>query len=311
MTPTKVLTIVIPVYFNADSLPALSEELRGIEKALHNRGVSLELIFVNDGSRDASLDELLRMKRERPATKVINLTRNFGAVAAVKTGFKFVTGDAFTIVAADLQDPVHQIPRMIDKWLQGHKFVVCARASRDDPLLTRLFSRAYYTAVRRLVAAGYPSIGYDLMLMDRAMLPYMAGSTKHTNPQLYSFWLGFEPATLEAPRRSRRHGRSRWTFAKKLNYFVDSISGFSAAPIRALSLVGIVVALGSFAYGLSIFLAALFGDLEVKGFATLAVLISFFSGLILVMLGVLGEYLWRVLDAVNARPEAVIDETFL
>jgi dolichol-phosphate mannosyltransferase len=139
----------------------------------------------------------------------------------------------------------------------------------------------------------------------------MAGSSKHTNPQLYAFWLGFEPAFLEGHRRARAHGRSRWTFAKKLNYFVESLSGFSAAPIRLLSLIGVVVALASFAYGVSIFVAALVWDFEVKGFATLAVLISFFSGLILVMLGVLGEYLWRVLDAVNTKPEAVIDQTFL
>jgi polyisoprenyl-phosphate glycosyltransferase len=309
--PAKTISIVVPVYFNADSLPLLFEELKGVEAGLRERDVAVELIFVNDGSRDGSFDALLRIKQHRPTTKIINLTRNFGSVAAIKTGFRFVTGDAFAIVAADLQDPVDQIVPMVDKWLEGHKFVICARTSRQDPLLTRLFSRAYYTAVRRLVAAEYPSIGYDLMLMDKLMLPYMQGSAKHSNPQLYSFWLGFKPAVLEAPRRQRTHGRSGWRFTSKLNYLVDSISGFSAAPIRVLSIVGIVVALASFVYGISIFLAALLGGVEVKGFATLAVLISFFSGLILVMLGVLGEYLWRVLDAINNKPEAVIDETLL
>jgi dolichol-phosphate mannosyltransferase len=311
MAPTTTLSIVIPVYFNAESLPPLFEELRSLEHALLNQGMGLELIFVNDGSRDASLDELLRIKRRRPSSKVVNLTRNFGSVAAVKVGLRYVTGDVFTVIAADLQDPPDRIVAMAEKWLQGHKFVVCVRASREDPFLTRLFSRAYYMIVRRLVASDYPPAGYDLMLMDKVMLSYVAGSSKNTNPHLYSFWLGFKPAILYAPRRPRRHGHSRWTFARKLNYFVDSVSGFSAAPIRLLSLVGIVVALGSFAYGSSIFAAALFGDFEVRGFATLAVLISFFSGLILVMLGVLGEYLWRVLDAVNNKPEAVIDETFL
>lgn len=311
MTSPKTLSVVVPVYFNAESLPLLFGELKAVEAGLRERDVGLELIFVNDGSRDSSLDALLEIKRRRPATKVINLTRNFGAVAAAKTGFRFVTGDAFTIVAADLQDPLDQIVAMVDKWLQGDRFVVCVRTSREDPAASRLFSRAYYLAVRWFVASDYPASGYDLMLMDKTMLPYMAGSSKHTNPQLYAFWLGFEPAFLKGHRRPRAHGRSRWTFANKLNYFVDSLSGFSAAPIRLLSLIGVLVAFASFVYGVSIFVAALVWDFEVKGFATLAVLISFFSGLILVMLGVLGEYLWRVLDALNEKPEAVIDQTFL
>ena len=242
---------------------------------------------------------------------MVNLTRNFGAVAAVKTGLHFVTGDAFGFLTADLQDPVDQILPMVDQWLAGEKFVVSARSSRDDPFSTKLFARLYYAVVKGLIAPGYPEGGYDLMLMDKVMLPYMAGSTKHTNPQLYSFWLGFKPAVLNYHRRARPYGRSKWSLAKRLNLFVDTISGFSAMPIRILSLVGILAALGSFAYGITIAVGALLGRVEVRGFATLAVLFTFFSGLILIMLGVLGEYLWRLLQAVNGQPEAVIDETFL
>jgi hypothetical protein len=139
----------------------------------------------------------------------------------------------------------------------------------------------------------------------------MIGSAKHTNPTLYAFWLGFQPVVLSYHRRVRQHGRSRWTFAKKLKHFVDTISGFSVTPIRIMSLIGIVAALVSFAYGVMIVVAALLGNVEIRGFATLAALISFFSGLILIMLGVLGEYLWRVLEAVNNKPEAIIEETFL
>ncbi len=307
----KRLSLVIPVYFNADSLPVLFGELKVLEQKLRDRGISLELIFVNDGSGDASLEQLLKIKAERPSTKVINLSRNFGSVAASKTGFKFVTGDVFGILSADLQDPPQQILQMIDHWIRGHKFVISVRATRDDPLLTRLFARLYYAIVRLLVVEGYPSGGYDLMLMDKTMLPYMTSSTKHTNPALYAFWLGFNPVELHYDRRKREHGRSRFTLRKKLRFFVDTVSGFSATPIRLMSVFGIAVAILSFLYGADIVISALLGYVDVRGYATLVALISFFSGLILFMLGVLGEYLWRIFASVNNIPEAVIDETFL
>src|SRR5436853_3026937 len=156
MAPTRTLSVVVPVYFNAESLPFLFEELQGLETVLLHRGLGLELIFVNDGSGDDSLQELLRIKRARPPTKVISLTRNFGYIAATKVGFQFVTGDAFIIVAADLQDPLDQIVPMLETWLQGHKFVISVRTSREDPLLTRLFARAYYGLVKRRIARDYP-----------------------------------------------------------------------------------------------------------------------------------------------------------
>jgi glycosyltransferase involved in cell wall biosynthesis len=310
-TSKKTLSVVTPVYFNAGSLPVLFDEISAVEKELLSRGVDLELIFVNDGSGDNSLRELLKIKRARPATKVISLSRNFGARSASKTGFKFVTGDAFMILSADLQDPPAQIVLMVDRWIAGCKFVISARASRKDPWATRLLARVYYRLIDWLVVSGYPSGGYDLMLMDKVMLPHMVGSTKNTNLAMYAFWLGFEPAVLHYDRRERRHGKSRYSLRKKMQFLVDTISGFSVTPIRVLSLFGMMVAFLSFIYGTNIVIMALLGNVEGRGFATLAALISFFSGLILFMLGVLGEYLWRVFDTVNDMPEAVIDETFL
>jgi len=305
------LSVVIPVYFNAESLPALFAELTSMEKALVERQLELELIFVNDGSGDHSLQELLTIKRTRPATKVISLSRNFGAVAASKTGFRFVTGDAFVILAADLQDPPAQIIRMADQWLSGAKVVLSVRAKREDPLLTRAFGWVYYKAVRWMVTPNYPKGGFDLMLMDRVVLPYMVGIGKNTNPDVFAHWLGYKPVILHYERRKRQHGRSRWTFRKKLNFFIDTIAGFSAAPIQIMSAFGALVALAAFAYGLRIVYVAATRGVPVQGFATVAALISFFSGLILLMLGILGEYLWRIFDSVNNKPEAVIDEVYL
>jgi glycosyltransferase involved in cell wall biosynthesis len=289
----------------------LFERLQWLERELQTRGMDLELIFVNDGSGDASLEELLKVKSVRPHTKVISLSRNFGAHAASKTGFQYVTGDCFIILSADLQDPVEQVLLMLDEWRKGNKFVISVRAARVDPPVSRFFAALYYKLLRLMVVKGYPQGGFDLMLMDRTMLQYMARSAKGTNHAMYAYWLGHQPKILRYTRQERLYGRSRYTFRKKVRFILDTFTGFSATPIRAMSGFGVFVACVSFIYGISTALAALFGNVPVKGFATLAVLISFFSGLILIMLGILGEYLWRVVDAVNNQPEAVIDETFL
>jgi glycosyltransferase involved in cell wall biosynthesis len=308
---SKTLSLVIPVYYNEQSLPTLFGEIERFEQKLAERGLGLELIFVNDGSGDNSLGEMMQFKQQRPATKVISLSRNFGAVAACKTGFRFVTGDCFSITAADLQDPIENILLMAEQWLAGSKFVIAVRAKRSDPTMTKVFASIYYWLVRWMVIGDYPRGGFDLMLMDKSMLPYMVGSSKNINPALYAYWLGFQPAVISYERQRRRHGKSRWTFRKKLNYFIDSITGFSVAPIRMISWTGFIIAMISFIYGAYMFVGALLGYIPVRGFATVVVLISFFSGVILLMLGVLGEYLWRIFDIVSNKPESVIDEAFL
>jgi polyisoprenyl-phosphate glycosyltransferase len=305
------LSIVTPVYFNAESLPILFERLMWLEDELNRRAVDLELVFVDDGSRDSSLEELLKIKAARPRTKVVSLSRNFGAVAASKAGFRYVAGDAFLILSADLQDPPEQVLTMAQEWLQGEKFVVAVREARRDSAATRLFAWLYYRLVDLMVVPGYPRGGFDLFLMDKVMLPYMSSSVKRTNPTVYAWWLGFRPKILYYTREERRHGKSRYTFRKKLRFLSDTFTGFSATPMRVLSAFGVFVAFLSFAYGVGVVLAALFGDIPVRGFPTLAALVSFFSGTILIMLGTLGEYLWRVFDAVSEKPESVVAEEFL
>lgn len=307
----KILSIVIPVFYNQASLPLLFEDLKEFEAQLAERRLKLELIFVDDGSGDASLAELMKIKQARPATKIIKLARNFGSVAASKTGFRFISGDCFCILASDRQDPVAKVLEMVDCWLAGEKFVVCARESREDPLATRFFAAIYYIAIRWLVAADYPLGGFDLMLLDRVLLAHMIESGKDTHPNLYAYWLGITPKVLRYHREKRTEGRSRWTFRKKVKLFVDTITGFSVMPLRLISVFGLGAATVSFIYGLYIFINGLLGNVGVPGFTTIIVLLTFFSGLILVMLGIIGEYLWRVFDATQKKPESVIDETFL
>jgi polyisoprenyl-phosphate glycosyltransferase len=306
----KKLSIIVPVYFNAESLPILFGRLQEIEERLVVMDMAMELIFVDDGSQDNSLNELLLIKEANPTIKIIKLTRNFGAIHASKCGMKFVSGDCFMILAADLQDPPELIIEMVEKWLAGSKFIICKRSSRDDPLVSKFFSRVYYLLLRWLVLRNYPNGGYDMALMDKDLLPYLQQSSKNLYTPLLAYWLGYQPEIISYHRAKRIHGKSRWTFAKKFKAMLDVMLGFSVTPIRMISVVGVIVSLCSFIYGASIILHALFGQIEVPGAPTIIALITFLLGLIILMLGMIGEYLWRIFDELNKRPEVVIDKIY-
>jgi len=146
--------------------------------------------------------------------------------------------------------------------------------------------------------------------MDRAFLTHMQNSSKNINPPLFAYWLGFEPEVILYERQKRIHGKSRWTFSKRVKLFLDSLLGFSVVPIRVISLIGVFVSIVSFGYGTLVLVSALRGKTAVLGFATIATLLSFLLGLIIVMLGVIGEYIWRIFDETSKRPESVIDEIY-
>ena len=303
----KKLSIVVPVYYNDQSLPYLFVHLQKLEQSLINKDIATELIFVDDGSGDDSFTELLKIKHARPETKIIKLTRNFGNVRAEKAGYPYITGDCFCCLAADLQDPPELIDEMADYWLAGEKFIICTREERVDPPLTTLFANLYYRMVRSFVIRNYPKGGYDLALMDRDMLPYMRNSGKNINPALFAFSLGYEPIVIKYKRQKREFGKSRWTFAKKFNYFIDSILGYSVIPIHIISWIGIALAIVSFGYGLFTVFEVLIKGIEVRGFASLFTLTAFLSGLILTMLGIIGQYIWRIFDEIVGLPESVVE----
>jgi dolichol-phosphate mannosyltransferase len=301
---------MVPVYFNEGSIAPLFVELAAVEEQLSAKGHEMELFFVDDGSGDNSLAELFKVKEQRPATRIIKLTRNFGAMNASKTGYRHLTGDCAIGLAADLQDPPGLILQMVEKWERGAKFVICARKQRNDPISSRWFSALYYSLVRRFVVENYPKQGFDLGLMDKTMFPYIQSAGKHINLPLLEFWLGFKPEIIYYDRQERVHGKSQWSFAKKLKVVFDSILGFSIVPIRLISLIGLITSLFSFAYGALVIVATLMGRREVPGFATIVALVSFLLGLVIIMLGIIGEYLWRIYDETNQRPGAVIDEIY-
>lgn len=307
----KKISIIVPVYYNELSLFKLFERLLVVEQKLLAKSVKMQFIFVDDGSGDNSLKELLKIKEIRSDVCVVKLTRNFGVVHAGKAGCKYVTGDCFTFLAADLQDPPEMILEMVDHWLAGSKFVICRRNARKDPLLSKMFSSIYYFLIRAMVDKNYPKGGFDLALMDKAILPYLLESSKNIYTPLYVYWLGFKPTILHYDRAKREHGKSRWTFTKKVSAFLDALLGFSILPIKFASLIGLIVSFFSLIYGGTIVITALLGKSVLPGFPTIIALITFLLGLIIFILGMIGEYLWRTFVEVNQRPESVIDDVYL
>ena len=181
--------------------------------------LKVQLIFVDDGSGDESFNELIKIKTRRPETKIIKHSRNFGAIRAEKTGYRYVTGDCFCTLSADLQDPPVLVEQMVDKWLDGSKFVMCIRSQREDPFISKLFSGIYYKLIRTFVSRDYPKGGFDLILMDKVFLPYVLHCGKNINTSLFAYSLGFKPETIHYHRQKRKYGNSQLDICQKIQLF--------------------------------------------------------------------------------------------
>jgi polyisoprenyl-phosphate glycosyltransferase len=307
MKKKTTFTVVIPVFNNAKSLPNLLEAMDTLRAELAARSLKLQVLLVDDGSSDNSFAILARRHLERGDIEVVKLTRNFGAIGALKIVLEYVKGDAFLFLAADLQDPPDLIPALVDHWLTGSRYVVAVRRQREDTVFANVFARIFYWLLSKSVVSNYPKNGFDLALMDRQFIPYIRQTGKHVNFPLFPFWLGYEPVYVEYDRQAVPGKKSSWTFFKKLNLAVDSLLSFSRTPTRFLSLAGIGLSVLSFGYAAFIIGAALFGKVEVPGFATIIVLMSVLNGVSMLFMGVICEYLWRIFDEVNGHPAAVVD----
>jgi len=306
----KIISIVIPVYFNEPNLPDTVPQLLALEEKL--TGYKLELIFVDDGSKDQSLAILLDYQKRFPKQiKVVTLTRNFGTMAALQAGLTVATGDCVGVIAADLQDPPELFLEMTRHWEKGVKAIFAVRSDREESFLQKTFSNLYYALVRRFAVPGYPAGGFDFFLADRQVIDEVNKiHEKNTNLMTLVFWLGYQAVLIPYVRRKRTKGKSRWTLGKKIKLFVDTFASFSYFPIRLFSFLGIIYAIISFSYGVFIFIAWLTFGIEVQGWVPMMLVLTFTAGLQMTLLGILGEYLWRTLDEARGRPLFVIDTVY-
>lgn len=300
------LSIIVPVYYNEDTLMDLYKDMKA--KILGELG-DYEIIFVDDGSGDGSWRVMNDIRNLDGNVRLVKLSRNFGEHAALLAGLSVCTGDCAVTKQADLQEDSTLILEMYERWKQGNKVVLAVRRSRDESKVKVFFANLYYSLVRKFVNKNMPAGGCDCYLIDRKVIEVLERlDEKNSSLTLQVLWAGFQTDMVYFDRKDREKGVSRWTFAKKFKLVLDSMMSFSYMPIRLMTYVGILFDLLAVVLFIAVIVEYFTVGTPIAGWSSLMCVVLCSSGLILLMMGVLGEYVWRTLDAARTRPPFIIDE---
>ena len=303
------LSLVIPVYNNSASLPRLLDELERLAARLPTE---LEVVFVVDGSPDDSVAVLQRLLPTWAIrTQLLELSRNFGSFPAIAAGLAAGSGDHFAVIAADLQEPpelIVEFHRLLSS--READVVLGYRTGRTDPLLSRLFSTAFWGLYRRFVVRDMPKGGVDVFGCTRGVRDHLlAMRESHTNLIALLLWLGFRRRFVPYARRPRVEGRSAWTVGRKLRYALDSTFSFTDLPIRALLVLGVIGTTFAVVAGGTVLTGWMLGRIPVLGYTPLMLVMAFFGGLTALGLGIVGQYLWLALQNARGRPNFIVKAT--
>jgi dolichol-phosphate mannosyltransferase len=301
------ISFVLPVFRNAGSIYKSYERIVALAAKMQ---FDYEVMFVNDGSDDGSLEEILQTRASDPKVKALSFSRNFGQVAAIVAGFRAITGEACVLMSADLQDPIEKVEEMINHWQNGTDMAICYRADREDSTFARMTSAFFYKLIKTALPK-MPKGGFDFMLMDKKVVEvFNQLDERNRFFQGDILWLGFNTTFIPYSRVKRTIGKSQWSFSKKLKYFIDGWLNTSYIPIRMMSLFGLVTALSGFLYALVIVYARMVNKTPFSGFAPIMIVLLIIGGVIMLMLGIIGEYLWRTYDETRKRPLYIVDKKF-
>jgi len=295
------LSVVVPVFNEQD---VLTEFHRRLSAVLDRLALDAEVVYVNDGSADASMALLTALHERDPRVVLIDLSRNFGKEAAMSAGLDFADGDAVVLIDADLQDPPELIEGMLQTWREGYDVVLMRRRVRaNESWLKKATSHAFYRVISRMGTIPIPEDVGDFRLLSRRAVAALRRLPERSRFMKGLFaWIGYPTRELLYDRDGRFAGASKFNYWRLWNFALEGIISFSAAPLKSASYFGMAIALVAFAYGLFILLKTLlYGD-PVPGFPTLVTLVLFLGGLQLVALGVIGEYLARMFVEVKQRP---------
>jgi polyisoprenyl-phosphate glycosyltransferase len=303
------LSVIIPCYYNEANIPVTTAELIANEKQFDS-DMEFEYIMVDDGSKDLTLSALTTFKNRYPhKVTVIKLSGNFGSYNAILAGMKYATGDCTVVITADLQDPPSLMVKMVDYWKKGIKLVVANREQRNEPFLTKLFAGLYQKMMRKYALPNLPEGGFDFCLFDKQLREQvLALDEKNTNSLYLLIWLNYDYVSIPYTRQERTIGKSRWTLKKKMKLFIDSFVSFSYTPLRLITGAGLVLGFISFVYALYVVFAKLNGQVDVEGWTAMMVVFLLVSSFQMIAIGIIGEYLWRNLEASRKRPPYVIEK---
>lgn len=301
------LSLVIPVFNNTETLESLLLRVDGSLSPL-NLGL-IEVIFVDDGSTDNSWFEIQRLQEiSNFCIRGIKFTRNFGQVNAIISGLELAEGKYVGVMSADLQDPPELLPNLIHLIENGNEIAVGHRENRDESLFRRATSNLAYSVARK----SYPDMprgGFDYFLMThRVSQLFLELPGRHRFLQGDLLWLGIPLTLVPYSREKREFGKSGWTLSKRWKYLIDIVLDGSYFPIKIMSLFGLTMALISMVYAIVIIVSRYIGQTPFPGWAPIMISILFVGGLIMTMLGVVGEYIWRIYDEVRAKPKFIVDK---
>jgi len=301
------LSIVVPMYNEEESMETFFSRT---QRALQTVTQSYEIICVNDGSRDRTLAQLRARAEQDARIRVVTLSRNFGKEIALSAGLDHASGDAIIPIDADLQDPPEIIPLMMAKWRGGAKLVLAKRRDRStDTLLKRITANGAYWAFSKLTHPRIPQNVGDFRLMDRVVVDAIKRLPERSRFMKGLFaWIGYDAEIVEYDREARSAGETKWNYWKLWNFALDGITSFSSLPLRIWSYLGFGVSFLAMGYlGWILTKSAIFG-LDIPGYASLMSVTLFFNGILLIGVGVIGEYLSRIFTEVKARPLYIVAE---
>ncbi|AEE26765.1 glycosyltransferase family 2 protein [Francisella hispaniensis] len=301
----KLTSIIIPVKDEAEGIEHLFARLMPILEKLPTK---YELVFINDGSNDNTLELLLEKQKDIPEIAVVDLSRNFGKEAALFAGFANCNGDAAISIDADLQDPPELILEMVQHWLDGYEVVTAVRENRDTDTSTKKHTAGlFYKVMNRISDTKLTPNAGDYRLLNRAAInAFLELKEKIRFNKGLLTWIGFKEKIVYHAREERAAGQTKWNYWKLFKFSIDGITSFSRAPLEIWSYIGVCVALISFIYGSIIVLKSLLFGIDVPGYPSLVTFILFFSGLQMIGIGMLGSYIGRIFIETKHRPLYII-----
>ena len=301
------ITLVVPVYNEQDSIALFLDRTDAVAAQLSGQ-VHFDILFVNDGSRDATERVIVAQAAGRANVALVNLSRNFGKEAALVAGLNHATGDAVIPLDVDLQDPPEVIAEMIRLWQAGARVVNARREKRDgDGPLKRLSARAFYRVFNAFAEYPIPADVGDFRLLDREVVQAICqlGERSRCNQSLFS-WVGFGTAEITYARPARAAGETQWSFLKLLRLALDAIFSSSTLPLRIWTYIGMLMAVVSLVYSMVLLVRTMIFGIDVPGYASTAILILVFGGVNMFALGIIGEYVGRIYTEVRQRPLYIV-----
>jgi glycosyltransferase involved in cell wall biosynthesis len=305
----KLISFCIPIFNNQETIDVLYEKIRTEFDKLPE--YEFEIVFTNDGSIDESLSVLRRIHEKDKRIKIINLSRNFGQVVATIASQRLVKGDAVITLSADLQDPLELIPKMIESWASGNEIVICKRIKRNDGIVSDTSSRLLFWFLKVNTNHEIPEGGFDYYLLDKKALHYLNLVEDRTRlMHIDIFELGFKKDFIPYERLKREFGKSQYSFLRRFSIFYNTFYTYSRFPIRLMIFMGFLFFLFGITYSISLAYNYIFYKAPFEGWTPIMILISISGGLILMMLGIIGEYIWRIYQESKKRPHYIIKDIY-